>query len=84
MRAAFSRIRHMTKRIALTKFCLALAALPGMARAENPNRIRPLADGYVEVCRSPDPQNVYCYTPGIGASQMAPSTSAATRHRTMD
>ena len=55
----------MNKCIAVTKFCLALAALPGMARAENPNRIRPLADGYVEVCRSPDPQNVYCYTPGI-------------------
>lgn len=31
----------------------------------NPNRIRPLADDYVEVCRSPDPKSVYCYTPGI-------------------
>lgn len=33
--------------------------------AENPNRIRPLADDFVVVCRSPDPKTVYCYTPGI-------------------
>ena len=34
-------------------------------KAENPNRIRPLADEYVTVCRSPNPTNVWCYTPGI-------------------
>ena len=37
----------------------------GLCRAENPNRIRPLADDFVTVCRSPDPKTVYCYTPGI-------------------
>ena len=43
--------------------CAALAAL--CLNAENPNRIKPLADDYVTVCRSPDPKKVYCYTPGI-------------------
>ncbi|MBR0504517.1 MAG: exo-alpha-sialidase, partial [Kiritimatiellae bacterium] len=33
--------------------------------AENPNRIKPLADDFVVVCKSPDPQRVYCFTPGI-------------------
>ena len=36
-----------------------------LCHAENPNRIRPLADDFVTVCRSPDPKTVYCYTPGI-------------------
>ena len=35
------------------------------AFGDNPHRIRPLADDFVTVCRSPDPKNVYCYTPGI-------------------
>ena len=34
-------------------------------QAENPCRIRPLADEFTVVCRSPDPKSVYCYTPGI-------------------
>ena len=45
---------------------LVAAALAAIClNAENPNRIKPLADDYVAVCRSPDPMNVYCYTPGI-------------------
>ena len=28
-------------------------------------RVRPLADDFVKVFESPDPQNVYCYSPGI-------------------
>lgn len=46
----------------------ALLAAVGMVcacPAVNPNRIKPLADSYVEVFRSPDPKTVYCYTPGI-------------------
>ena len=35
------------------------------AFAENPNRVRPLADEFTVVCRSADPENVFCYTPGI-------------------
>ncbi len=41
----------------------ALSALP--AQNVNPCRIRPLADDYVTICRSPDPKSIYCYTPGI-------------------
>lgn len=37
--------------------------LPGSG--VNPNRVRTLANDFVEVCHSPDPKNVYCYTPGI-------------------
>ena len=33
--------------------------------AENPNRIKPLADDFVVVCKSPNPQRIYCFTPGI-------------------
>lgn len=49
------------------KFMMAVSVL-GMAlvtKAENPNRIRPLADDFVTICRSPDPKTIYCYTPGI-------------------
>ena len=42
--------------VAQAAFCL-LAA--------NPNRIKPLADDFVVVCKSPDPQRIYCFTPGI-------------------
>lgn len=28
-------------------------------------RVRPLADDFVKIFESPDPQNIYCYTPGI-------------------
>ena len=44
---------------------VAMLSLGWGARAENPNRIRPLADDFVTICRSPDPKTVYCYTPGI-------------------
>ena len=45
---------------------LTLAALAAMClQAENPNRIKPLADDFVVVCKSPDPQRIYCFTPGI-------------------
>lgn len=37
--------------------------LPGSG--VNPNRVRTLANDFVEICRSPDSKNVYCYTPGI-------------------
>ena len=40
-----------------------LAALCSLA--ENPNKIRPLADDFVVLCKSPDPQRIYCFTPGI-------------------
>ena len=43
--------------------CAVLAAL--CSHAENPNKIRPLADDFVVVCKSPDPQRVYCFPPGI-------------------
>lgn len=42
-----------------------LALVSPNTQAENRNRIRPLADDYTVVCRSPDPTSVYCYTPGI-------------------
>ena len=33
--------------------------------AADPGRIRPLADDFAVVCKSPDPQRIYCFTPGI-------------------
>lgn len=44
---------------------LAAAGMVCACPAVNPNRIKPLADSYVEVFRSPDPKTVYGYTPGI-------------------
>jgi hypothetical protein len=34
-------------------------------KESNMSRIQPLADDFIKVFESPDPQNVYCYTPGI-------------------
>ena len=44
---------------------VAVSALALSVGAENPNRIKPLADDFTTVCRSPDPQRIYCFTPGI-------------------
>ncbi len=55
----------MTSRLKKCGVLLAVASVAGTCSAANPNRIRPLADEYVEVFRSPDPKTVFCYTPGI-------------------
>ena len=34
-------------------------------KESNMVRVRPLADDFVKIFESPDPQNVYCYSPGI-------------------
>ena len=55
-----------TRKCALRAGILIAATLAAAGlKAENPNRIRPLANDFVTVCRSPDPQRIYCYTPGI-------------------
>ena len=41
----------------------AISAVPEIAAAQCP--VRPLANDFVTVCESPDPANVYCYTPGL-------------------
>lgn len=43
------------------------AVLAGVAvrAAEQSGPVRPLANDYVAVCRSPDPARIYCYTPGL-------------------
>jgi hypothetical protein len=53
--------------------CAALCACwIGHASAEEPEgdglkdwKVQPLASDYVELCRSPDPQTIACYTPGL-------------------
>jgi len=52
----------MRNACALLTGCLLVA---GRAWAENGGPVRPLADDFVTVCESPDPENVYCYTPGL-------------------
>ncbi|MDF2662773.1 MAG: exo-alpha-sialidase, partial [Paenibacillus sp.] len=36
-----------------------------MAQTIFPNPVRPAADDYVTVYESPDPQNVYAYSPAV-------------------
>jgi hypothetical protein len=39
--------------------------LAGVGLSVYPQAVRPLAQEFVTVCASPDPQNIFCYTPGI-------------------
>ena len=43
-------------------FCLVFALFAGTSLAQP---IRPLANDFVTVFKSPDPANIYCYTPGL-------------------
>jgi len=43
----------------------AVVGITGGGLAEQGGPIRPLADDFVIVCRSPSPDSVYCYTPGL-------------------
>jgi hypothetical protein len=44
---------------------LVCACLGRLSPAEVGGPVRPLANEYVVVCESPDPANIYCYTPGL-------------------
>ncbi len=44
---------------------VALCAQPQKDVTMDTWKVRPVANDYVELIRSPDPQRVYCYTPGL-------------------
>ncbi|HOX36962.1 MAG TPA: sialidase family protein [Candidatus Brocadiia bacterium] len=59
-----------TRKQILNLFCCAFftaAWIASVAAQDDASqwKVRPLAQDYVLVCRSPDPANVYCYTPGL-------------------
>ncbi len=44
---------------------LVVVVMAGACRAGNPYRVRPLADDGKVLYRSPDPQRIFCYNPGL-------------------
>jgi hypothetical protein len=45
--------------------CVCLLGLSSLIAADDARAVRPLADDYIELYRSDDPQNVCAYTPGL-------------------
>lgn len=56
---------HSLRSLLCLQTCLALAVGTSLAKEPASRQITPLANDYVVVFESPDPQSIYCYTPGI-------------------